>query len=136
VGPGAGSGTTIAFWPDTEIFETTRCSFAVLAERFRQVAFLNPGLSITLTDERPSGEARAVIAEPEQWPAMTAEQNRQVTLGEQAGNRALLLAAATAIGIVAEYLMAAAIAARRRRWLRWPAAAAVVSVALAAIAFV
>ncbi|WP_328974308.1 DNA gyrase subunit B [Streptomyces canus] len=61
VGPAAGSGTTIAFWPDTEIFETTRCSFAVLAERFRQVAFLNPGFSITLTDERPAGEARAVM---------------------------------------------------------------------------
>lgn len=26
VGPATGSGTTIAFWPDTEIFETTRCS--------------------------------------------------------------------------------------------------------------
>ena len=62
VGPAAGSGTTIAFWPDTEIFETTRCSFAVLAERFRQVAFLNTGLCITLTDERPAGEARAVMS--------------------------------------------------------------------------
>ncbi|MFJ9100749.1 ATP-binding protein [Streptomyces sp. LUP47B] len=61
VGPAAGSGTTITFWPDTEIFETTSCSFAVLAERFRQVAFLNAGLSITLTDERPAGEARAVM---------------------------------------------------------------------------
>ncbi|UUU36573.1 ATP-binding protein [Streptomyces sp. CA-210063] len=61
VGPATGSGTTIAFWPDTEIFETTRCSFAVLAERFRQVAFLNRGLGISLTDERPAGEARAVL---------------------------------------------------------------------------
>ncbi|MCX4853593.1 DNA gyrase subunit B [Streptomyces canus] len=61
VGPAAGTGTTIAFWPDTEIFETTRYSFAVLAERFRQVAFLNPGLGITLTDERPAGKARAVM---------------------------------------------------------------------------
>ncbi|MGW6734024.1 DNA gyrase subunit B [Streptomyces sp. NPDC055013] len=61
VGPGSGSGTTIAFWPDTEIFETTRCSFAVLAERFRQVAFLNRGLRISLTDERPAGGARVVV---------------------------------------------------------------------------
>ncbi|MER6418454.1 DNA gyrase subunit B [Streptomyces sp. NPDC001137] len=59
-GAANGSGTTIAFWPDAEIFETTRCSFAVLAERFRQVAFLNPGLEIALTDERPAGGARAV----------------------------------------------------------------------------
>ncbi|KOT34846.1 DNA gyrase subunit B [Streptomyces caelestis] len=60
VGPTAGSWTTIAFWPDVEIFETTRCSFAVLAERFRQVAFLNRGLGISLADERPAGGARAV----------------------------------------------------------------------------
>ncbi|WP_234048612.1 DNA topoisomerase subunit B [Streptomyces liliifuscus] len=60
VGSATGSGTTIAFWPDSEIFETPRCSFAVLAERFRQVAFLNRGLGISLTDERPAGGARAV----------------------------------------------------------------------------
>ncbi|WP_228044809.1 DNA topoisomerase subunit B [Streptomyces ferrugineus] len=58
VGPATGSGTTIAFWPDAEIFETTQCSFAVLAERFRQVAFLNRGLEISLTDERPAAGAR------------------------------------------------------------------------------
>lgn len=56
----AATKTIIAFWPDTEIFETTRCSFAVLAERFRQVAFLNRGLGISLTDERPAGGVRAV----------------------------------------------------------------------------
>ncbi|WP_328869436.1 DNA gyrase subunit B [Streptomyces sp. NBC_00287] len=60
IGAATGSGTTIAFWPDTEIFETTWCSFTVLAERFRQVAFLNRGLRISLTDERPAGEARMV----------------------------------------------------------------------------
>lgn len=60
-GPATGSGTTVVFRPDAEIFETTRCSFAVLAERFRQVAFLNPGLGISLTEERPAGGARAVL---------------------------------------------------------------------------
>ncbi|MFI1484879.1 DNA gyrase subunit B [Streptomyces sp. NPDC020747] len=60
VEPATGSGTTIAFWPDAEIFETTRCSFAVLAERFRQLAFLNRGLGVSLTDERPAGGARVV----------------------------------------------------------------------------
>ncbi|MFF0201455.1 DNA gyrase subunit B [Streptomyces sp. NPDC005017] len=59
-GPASGHGTAIAFWPDSEIFETTRCSFAVLAERFRQIAFLNRGLGISLTDERPAGGTRAV----------------------------------------------------------------------------
>ncbi|MFD9445942.1 hypothetical protein ACFWBR_39225 [Streptomyces sp. NPDC060006] len=78
----------------------------------------------------------ALGAGPEQWPAMRVEQNRQADLAEQAGNRALLLAAATAIGVVAEYLMAAAISAGRRRWLYWPAGAAAVSVVLAAAAFI
>ncbi|MFI6422922.1 DNA gyrase subunit B [Streptomyces sp. NPDC050842] len=59
-GPTTRSGTTIAFWPDTDIFETTECSFDVLAERFRELAFLNRGLDISLTDERPSGGSRSV----------------------------------------------------------------------------
>ncbi len=61
VSPATGSGTTITFWPDADIFETTQCSFAVLAERFRQVAFLNRGLGISLTEERAAGDARAVL---------------------------------------------------------------------------
>ncbi|MQY10232.1 DNA gyrase subunit B, novobiocin-resistant [Streptomyces sp. RB5] len=59
-GPTTSSGTAIAFWPDTDIFETADCSFAVLAERFRELAFLNRGLNISLTDERPPGESRSV----------------------------------------------------------------------------
>ncbi|MFI8389511.1 ATP-binding protein [Streptomyces sp. NPDC085540] len=54
-GPATGSGTTITFRPDATLFETTECSFAVLAERFRELAFLNRGLDISLTDERPPG---------------------------------------------------------------------------------
>jgi DNA gyrase subunit B len=45
-------GTTIQFYPDTEIFETTEFIFEVLSSRLREVAFLNPGLYISLTDER------------------------------------------------------------------------------------
>lgn len=59
-GPTTGTGTVVAFWPDSEVFDTTWCSFAVLAERFRQVAFLGRGLRISLTDERPAGGPRAV----------------------------------------------------------------------------
>ncbi|OSZ57658.1 DNA gyrase subunit B [Streptomyces pharetrae CZA14] len=59
-GPTTRGGTTIAFWPDIDIFETTECSFDVLAERFRELAFLNRGLDISLTDERPSGGSRSV----------------------------------------------------------------------------
>jgi DNA gyrase subunit B len=46
------TGTSQTFWPDPEIFETTRFDFETLRQRFQQVAFLNKGLTITLTDER------------------------------------------------------------------------------------
>ncbi len=47
------TGTTVKFWPSEEIFETTDFSFEVLATRFREMAFLNKGLTIGLKDERP-----------------------------------------------------------------------------------
>jgi len=50
------TGTTITFWPDTDIFETTTWSFETLSRRLQEMAFLNRGLSITLTDERPDDE--------------------------------------------------------------------------------
>lgn len=46
------TGSTITFWPDPEIFETTDFDFETLRKRFQQMAFLNKGLQITLTDER------------------------------------------------------------------------------------
>ncbi|MEY9928607.1 DNA gyrase subunit B [Catenulispora sp. GP43] len=59
-GPAGSSGTIICFWPDPDIFETTECSFDVLAERFRELAFLNRVLDISLTDERRLSEPRSV----------------------------------------------------------------------------
>ncbi|WP_029253870.1 DNA topoisomerase (ATP-hydrolyzing) subunit B [Paraoerskovia marina] len=47
------TGTTQTFWPDGTIFETTHFDFETLRARFQQMAFLNKGLRITLTDERP-----------------------------------------------------------------------------------
>lgn len=51
-GTTAESGTTIEFWPDPEIFETTHFDFETLAARFQEMAFLNKGLQIGLRDER------------------------------------------------------------------------------------
>ncbi|MEV0029119.1 DNA topoisomerase (ATP-hydrolyzing) subunit B [Nocardia sp. NPDC050793] len=48
------TGTTIRFWPDPEIFETTTFNFETVARRLQEMAFLNKGLTITLTDERVS----------------------------------------------------------------------------------
>ena len=46
------SGTTVQFWPSVEIFETTDFSFEILSARFREMAFLNRSLTISLTDAR------------------------------------------------------------------------------------
>ncbi|MFH1307408.1 MAG: DNA topoisomerase (ATP-hydrolyzing) subunit B [archaeon] len=45
------TGTTIIFWPDDEIFSTLNFDFSTLATRFREIAFLNAGLKISLKDE-------------------------------------------------------------------------------------
>ncbi len=52
VGEADTTGTKIRFLPDAEIFSTTKFSFDILANRLRELAFLNPGLRITIIDER------------------------------------------------------------------------------------
>lgn len=47
------TGTSQTFWADPTIFETVEYDFETLRSRFQQYAFLNKGLKITLTDERP-----------------------------------------------------------------------------------
>ncbi len=49
-------GTKITFKPDTTVFETVDYSFDILAQRLRELAFLNKGLSISLTDKRSQKE--------------------------------------------------------------------------------
>ncbi len=54
------TGTTVTFWADGDIFETTHYDFTTLARRFQEMAFLNKGLTIELIDEReavPNPEA-------------------------------------------------------------------------------
>ena len=57
IGKAKGTGTTITFRPDETIFTDTRFDYGTLANRLRELAFLNKGLSITLKDER-KGQAR------------------------------------------------------------------------------
>jgi DNA gyrase subunit B len=52
IGGSTESGTKVSFWPSAEIFDTTVFSFEILSTRFREMAFLNRGLTISLTDER------------------------------------------------------------------------------------
>ncbi|WSY48347.1 DNA topoisomerase (ATP-hydrolyzing) subunit B (plasmid) [Embleya sp. NBC_00888] len=54
------TGTSLTFWADPNVFETTEYSFETLARRLQEMAFLNKGLTLALTDERagarePSG---------------------------------------------------------------------------------
>jgi DNA gyrase subunit B len=57
------TGTTVTFWADQAIFETTAYSFETLSRRLQEMAFLNRGLTIALRDERP---AAANGAEPKE----------------------------------------------------------------------
>ena len=50
------TGTTIRFWADPNIFETTEYDFETIARRLQEMAFLNKGLTITLVDERVAPE--------------------------------------------------------------------------------
>jgi DNA gyrase subunit B len=57
------TGTTITFWPDERIFETTDWNFETLSRRLQEMAFLCRGLTIILADLRPAhinGEPRVV----------------------------------------------------------------------------
>jgi DNA gyrase subunit B len=58
-----GTGTEIRFWPDEEIFETTDFEFTTLESRLRELAFLNSGVRIELTDDREEieGEPRSQV---------------------------------------------------------------------------
>ncbi|HLC65382.1 MAG TPA: DNA topoisomerase (ATP-hydrolyzing) subunit B [Candidatus Nanoarchaeia archaeon] len=56
VGPATGTGTSISFLPDNEIFPDTTFHYDTLSARFRELAFLNKGVRITLKDERTGKE--------------------------------------------------------------------------------
>ncbi|RWZ52596.1 DNA topoisomerase (ATP-hydrolyzing) subunit B [Labedella phragmitis] len=64
VGDADDTGTTITFWPNGEIFESIEFDYETLRTRFQQMAFLNKGLRIELSDERTSrGEIQDVAGE-------------------------------------------------------------------------
>lgn len=51
-------GTRQQFWPDASIFTTTEYKYDILANRMRELAYLNAGITITLTDLRPDEEGK------------------------------------------------------------------------------
>ncbi len=57
------TGTTVTFVPDDSIFEVTKYNYDTLAARMRELAFLNKGIKITLTDERETDDDGKFISE-------------------------------------------------------------------------
>ena len=51
-------GTRQQFWPDPSIFTTTTYKYEIIAKRMRELAYLNAGITITLTDMRPDEEGK------------------------------------------------------------------------------
>ena len=60
-GSGPRQGTTVTFWPDGSIFETTEFSARTIIERLQMMAFLNKGLEIRFRDERPDHDSEPVV---------------------------------------------------------------------------
>ncbi len=56
-GPSDKTGTTVTFWADPKIFETTTYNIETIARRVQEMAFLNKGLTIILRDERAIGDS-------------------------------------------------------------------------------
>ncbi|RRD60353.1 DNA topoisomerase (ATP-hydrolyzing) subunit B [Leucobacter sp. OH1287] len=67
------TGTTVRFWPSADIFETVEFDYQTLKTRFQQMAFLNKGLRITLTDLRPQEQVENAEGELETPPAPSDE---------------------------------------------------------------
>ncbi|MFJ9123474.1 hypothetical protein ACIRJS_05285 [Streptomyces sp. NPDC102340] len=106
----------------------------MLAAQVQQIAVFM-GRAPDRQDRLDSASAAVLSNPPEKLTATLAEQNRQVSLADEAGRRALLLSAATAVAVVAEILVVAAFAVGYRRWLWWPALGGLIATALAASAF-
>ena len=51
-------GTRQQFWPDPTVFTTTTYKYDIIAKRMRELAYLNAGITITLTDMRPDEEGK------------------------------------------------------------------------------
>jgi DNA gyrase subunit B len=65
------TGTTVTYWADPDIFETTHYDLETLSRRFQEMAFLNKGLTLTLRDERPRD---AAADDGSEGPSLPSEQ--------------------------------------------------------------
>lgn len=63
IGAAEGTGTTVTFWPDGSIFTETVYQYDILASRMRELAYLNAGVRITLSDKRVKNEDGSCLTE-------------------------------------------------------------------------
>ncbi|MDX1620648.1 MAG: ATP-binding protein, partial [Nitriliruptorales bacterium] len=66
IGDAEDTGTTISFWPDSQVFETLELNLDTIQRRLRDTAFLTAGLEIVLVDDRPRQDAEE-DASPREW---------------------------------------------------------------------
>ncbi len=78
------TGTTIRFWADPNIFETTTYDFETIARRLQEMAFLNKGLTIDLTDERvtPEQVVDEVVSDTAEAPKSAEEKAAEAASGQ------------------------------------------------------
>ncbi|WP_445167837.1 DNA topoisomerase (ATP-hydrolyzing) subunit B [Mycolicibacterium sp. Dal123E01] len=78
------TGTTIRFWADPNIFETTTYDFETIARRLQEMAFLNKGLTIELTDERvtPEQVVDEIVSDTAEAPKSAEEKAVEAAAGK------------------------------------------------------
>ncbi|RWA21254.1 DNA gyrase subunit B [Mycolicibacterium brumae DSM 44177] len=84
-----GTGTTIRFWADPNIFETTTYDFETIARRLQEMAFLNKGLTIDLTDERvtPAEVVDEIVSDTAEAPKTAEEQEAEKAAPQRVKHR-------------------------------------------------
>ena len=83
------TGTTVRYWADPDVFETTNYDFETVARRLQEMAFLNKGLTITLADERvtPEEVTDEVVSDTAEAPKSAEEKEAEAKAPHKVKNR-------------------------------------------------
>ena len=103
------TGTSVSFWPDDTIFETTVFSWETIYRRLQERAFLNKGLKVVLRDERPRPEAEEGDDKPRevvfQYDEGIADFVRHLNASKTALHKSVITFDATGEGMALEVAM-------------------------------
>ncbi|MFY9919459.1 MAG: ATP-binding protein, partial [Mycobacterium sp.] len=83
------TGTTVRYWADPNVFETTNYDFETVARRLQEMAFLNKGLTITLADERVTADevVDEVVSDTAEAPKSAEEKEAEAKAPHKTKNR-------------------------------------------------